>query len=350
MSWVPISYTIDTGGYKVKISQTAGGPYSEVLQTANKTTSSSEIQGLTPGVTYYFVIQTRTEAHAYNVNAITSENSAEASATAWTQVSIRITGSVTLGGAPLANVQMSGLPGNPTTNASGVYDTTVPAGWDGTVTPMLSGYSFTPATRTYADLTLDQTGQDYTAAYVTIPSREVLIELYNATGGDGWTNNAGWKTPPLHTDGFALPGTEGTWARHHDERHRDQHQSVPNNLVGTLPASIGTLTGLLSLNLHTNQLSGPIPESLGNLTQLLLLHLYSNSFTGTLPTTLGNLTHLEQLNVHYNLLSGSIPANPGRDDQPPATEPLQQRRSRASCRQSWGASPSCIRWMPMPTN
>ena len=312
ISWIPISYTIDTGGYKIMMSQTAGGPYSEVTQTANKTVASSEIQGLTPGVTYYFTVRTRTEAHVYNVNPITSDSSAEVSATAWTQVSIRMTGSVTLGGNPLANVQMSGLPGNPTTNASGVYDTTVPAGWDGTVTPMLSGYSFTPATRTYADLTQDQTGQDYTAAYVTIPSRQVLIELYNATGGDNWTNHDGWKTPPLHADGFALPGTESTW---HGVTMNGTVTNInlsSNNLVGTLPASIGTLTGLLSLNLHTNQLSGPVPESLGNLTNLLRLHLYENQFTGTLPSTLGYLTHLEELNVHYNLLTGSIPATLGQ--------------------------------------
>ena len=106
---------------------------------------------------------------------------------------------------------MSGLTGNPTTDALGVYDVTVAAGWSGTVTPTLSGYSFTPVSRTYTGLTTDQTGQDYAAAYVPIPDRQVLIELYNATNGDNWTDNSGWKTPPLYGDGFALPGTEGTW-------------------------------------------------------------------------------------------------------------------------------------------
>ncbi|HLP47610.1 MAG TPA: hypothetical protein VK469_16810, partial [Candidatus Kapabacteria bacterium] len=41
--------------------------------------------------------------------------------------------------------------------------------------------------------------------------RAALIALYNSTNGDGWTNNSGWKTPPLDTDGFAMPGTENTW-------------------------------------------------------------------------------------------------------------------------------------------
>ncbi len=41
--------------------------------------------------------------------------------------------------------------------------------------------------------------------------RAALIALYNSTDGYHWNDNSGWKTPPLHTDGFAMPGTEGSW-------------------------------------------------------------------------------------------------------------------------------------------
>ncbi|MGQ9673779.1 MAG: hypothetical protein ACUVV5_11740, partial [Candidatus Aminicenantales bacterium] len=58
---------------------------------------------------------------------------------------------------------ISGLPGDPTTNASGVYTATVAEGWAGTATPVLAGYSFTPSFRTYTNVTSDQTGQDYEA-------------------------------------------------------------------------------------------------------------------------------------------------------------------------------------------
>jgi len=46
-----------------------------------------------------------------------------------------------------------------------------------------------------------------------VPSkkRTALITFYNNTDGDNWTDNSGWKTPPLHSDGFAMPGTEGSW-------------------------------------------------------------------------------------------------------------------------------------------
>ena len=46
-----------------------------------------------------------------------------------------------------------------------------------------------------------------------VPSKErtALIAFYNNTDGDNWTDNSGWKTPPLYSDGFAMPGTEGSW-------------------------------------------------------------------------------------------------------------------------------------------
>ncbi len=76
-----------------------------------------------------------------------------------------ISGTVTSGGSPLANVVMSGLPGSPLTNASGVYTGTVSSGWSGTVTPTLAGYAFTPASKTYSNVTSTQT-QNYTVTSV----------------------------------------------------------------------------------------------------------------------------------------------------------------------------------------
>ena len=76
-----------------------------------------------------------------------------------------ISGTILAGGSPLAGVVMSGLPGDPTTNASGVYTGTVNYNWSGTVTPTLAGYTFSPVTRTYSNVAADQTSQDYTATW-----------------------------------------------------------------------------------------------------------------------------------------------------------------------------------------
>ena len=55
----------------------------------------------------------------------------------------------TSGGRRSARVVMNGLPGNPTTDASGNYSAQVPSGWSGAVTPTLSGYTFSPPSRSY---------------------------------------------------------------------------------------------------------------------------------------------------------------------------------------------------------
>jgi Domain of unknown function (DUF4091)/Family of unknown function (DUF6067) len=81
--------------------------------------------------------------------------------------SLFLTGTVTYNGSPLAGVVMNGLPGNPVTTASGAYTALVKSGWSGTVTPTLSGYSFTPANRTSATVTADRSGQNYAATDLT---------------------------------------------------------------------------------------------------------------------------------------------------------------------------------------
>jgi len=97
-------------------------------------------------------------------------------------LSLMIAGTITAGGSPLASVVMNGLPGNPTTNASGVYSATVDYNWSGTVTPTLAGYTFSPVNRTYTTVTADQTAQDYTAGLIITD----LITVTSPNGGESW--------------------------------------------------------------------------------------------------------------------------------------------------------------------
>ncbi len=78
-----------------------------------------------------------------------------------------ISGTITLGGAPMPGVLMSGLPGEPRTNTSGIYTAAVPAGWSGAVTPTIPGFSFNPPSREYTNVTTPQAAQDYTATYAS---------------------------------------------------------------------------------------------------------------------------------------------------------------------------------------
>lgn len=150
-------------------------------------------------------------------------------------------------------------------------------------------------------------------AAVPESERAALIALYNATHGDGWVNNAGWKTPPLAADGFALPGTESTWfgVTVSAEDHVTDISLPDNHLVGTLPPEIGNFPELVRLNFNTNQLSGPIPSEIGQLSKLINLVAGDNLLSGALPASLGNLSNLRGITLHWNQLSGPIPASFG---------------------------------------
>ncbi len=107
----------------------------------------------------------------------------------------QISGAVTLGGTGLAGVKFTPSSGATCTSsdAGGNYACTVPQGWTGTVTPVLSGYTFTPTSRSYSSVAANQATQNYSAS--THPTLNALwVEdavpagaASAADGGDGWT-------------------------------------------------------------------------------------------------------------------------------------------------------------------
>jgi uncharacterized delta-60 repeat protein len=99
-----------------------------------------------------------------------------------TMLTYTISGTISAA-APLSGVVMDGLPGSPTTDASGYYEATVDCGWSGTVTPTLTRYVFSPSSRSYADLSSDQAGQDYEAYPGWIISGSVKTEAAEGIGG-----------------------------------------------------------------------------------------------------------------------------------------------------------------------
>ncbi len=82
-------------------------------------------------------------------------------------------------------------------------------------------------------------------------------------------------------------------------------------LSGTIPAELGSLDALTSIDLRSNQLTGSIPSELGNLANLEFIHLKGNSLSGAIPSELGNLSSLKTLFLSGNGLSGSIPVELG---------------------------------------
>ena len=152
------------------------------------------------------------------------------------------------------------------------------------------------------DNDLDELGLDYCA------DRDALVALYNATGGENWTDSTNWLTEQSIDmwHGVDAPGGRVTILNLSN-----------NNLEGEIPEKLENLSNLTTLLLPFNNLEGEIPEKLGNLTNLVLLQLNdtknddNDGLTGTIPAELGDLESLKQLLLNNNGLTGTIPAELG---------------------------------------
>jgi Leucine-rich repeat (LRR) protein len=86
---------------------------------------------------------------------------------------------------------------------------------------------------------------------------------------------------------------------------------VNNRLDGTIPAELGNLPIIETIDLTDNRLDGPIPGELGNLDTLVTLDLDDNQITGTIPISLSLMDTLENLRLNTNQLEGTIPPELG---------------------------------------
>lgn len=147
---------------------------------------------------------------------------------------------------------------------------------------------------------------------VPLIEREALSELFTATNGYKWKNMLNWHTTvPVakwHRVGVMsshvccivisannmhgqLPGEALGKLTHLRILELSQMQQIG----GSIPNEICSLTSLYRLSLVHCGLTGDIPSELGNLVGLVELQLFGNKLTGKIPTSIGNLTNLTLL-------------------------------------------------------
>ena len=157
--------------------------------------------------------------------------------------------------------------------------------------------------------------------------RDVLMALYQSTGGPDWFNSRNWGTSRPLRDWHGITVDVNGRVTELDLSRNALTGPIPpelgdltslreldlsfNALTGTIPPKLGNLTRLNTLELGWNDLTGPIPPELGNLTRLNTLELGQNDLTGPIPPELGNLTRLRLLLLRQNALTGTIPPELG---------------------------------------
>lgn len=129
----------------------------------------------------------------------------------------------------------------------------------------------------------------------TTTDRDILVAFYEATGGANWKKNTNWcsNRPLSEWYGVTVVSTvTGEFV---------SLLKLPDNgLTGTIPASLGGLVRMETLDISQNELTGTVPGELGELTALQTLLLGTNQFTGVLPDDLGQLTGLRKLGLENN--------------------------------------------------
>jgi len=142
---------------------------------------SLEVVGLTPATTYYF--------QAFASNSAGTVNGAVASFTTAELAGYAISGVVTLQGVGLAGVTVSinGVPAI-TQAPSGQYSEAVTPGGDYIVTPFAVGYTFTPPSVSFNNLSANQVANF--AAAVAAPST-AFSTLVNFSGANGVAPSSG---------------------------------------------------------------------------------------------------------------------------------------------------------------
>ena len=141
---------------------------------------------------------------------------------------------------------------------------------------------------------------------------EALVDFYHSTNGNDWTINKGWefvnstndiKTNIIFYNGSAIPIVDEPICSNYTP-----HGLTCLNEMGTTTPWIFNLSSLdtqtfyniISLEFTSNNLVGTIPDSISSLTYLETLSIrYEQNLTGIVPLSLYDLNYLETFRLEY---------------------------------------------------
>jgi len=349
--WEPIPYTDDVGYYQVKYATQSGGPYDKSKTTTkNKKANSDVVTDLSPDTTYYFRVETDTQAHGDQKNDLTSVLSEEVSAHTLAErgpeidvlddndnARLIVNGTVVDFGTRL---QGSDVIKTFVVKNSGESELTLSQlivngkGFSQTqpldVTTLQPGESTTFEVRLdtntvnsfKGDVLLKNTDSDENPFKFDLkgtvillanegkcekqkeiqqPECDALVSLYQKTNGLNWADS-----PNNQWNDWYAPNAPCNWKGITCTNGRVTSLDRANSkLEGTLP-DLSALNRLQALNLNNNKLTGQMPDFLKKLVRLETLDLGSNQLTGTI-SDLSQLKNIKALSLAKNRLSGSIP-------------------------------------------
>jgi Leucine-rich repeat (LRR) protein len=132
-----------------------------------------------------------------------------------------------------------------------------------------------------------------------------LKDLFTSASGANWTNKTNWPSTWPATANAAQMGTWFGVTVENGDVTSLYFQS--NNLVGSMPSSIGNLTALKVLNMRANSITGQIPTEWSTLVNLTDFEFSHTAVSGNLPTYFKNFPNLVWLSVISGNLTGDIP-------------------------------------------
>ena len=174
---------------------------------------------------------------------------------------------------------------------------------------------------------LDDSSGDPLPCIPETPDRDVLVTLYDATGGPRWQRKGNWLTKGSLNTWMGIVTDEEGYVTEIFLARNNLTDSIPpqlgnltrlevlalygNNLTGRIPPELGKLTKVRYFSLSSNNLEGPIPPEIGSMVSVDTMYLFGNQLSGPIPATFGNLAALEHLSLFENELSGPLPAEFG---------------------------------------